>query len=169
MLVDFHLHLYAQSAVLQQSSAGTISFNGHDLPLWQITHVDQTSMEISFEQLINNLSQLPRMFCELDGSFVWRGEWKPTAVCDTNPQPNRTSDATSDVPTSYWQIDGMIYDTTGRVCRIELKGQAAQQHLRAIIECCEAEQWLVAHCIELDSHSEIGKFVLINDLLQAWK
>jgi hypothetical protein len=171
MLVNFHLHLYANAPSLQLTFAGTISFNGQQLRLWQITNVDQALMDIEFEQLIERLSELPRMFCELDGSFVWRGE---LAV----PTGNGSEGSSPDLPTSlinisdqpmHWQIDGMIYDTAGRVCRLELKGTAAQPHLLAISRCCHAKQALVVQCLQLGPQSGPAKFVLMEELLEAWE
>ncbi len=59
----------------------------------------------SFEQSVEQLRQLNRMFIELDGSFVWRGQW-----AQHSPQP--------------WQLDGMLYDCAGHLQRVELKGDA---------------------------------------------
>jgi hypothetical protein len=57
-------------------------------------------LPVSFEQAVAELSALPRMYCEPDGSFVW-----------TSPQ---------DGPS--WQVDGNLYDRDGRLLFVDLKG-----------------------------------------------
>lgn len=55
---------------------------------------------VSFEQAAERLHQLPRMFVEPDGSFVW--------VSATPQQP--------------WQVDGSLFDCAARLLYVELKG-----------------------------------------------
>lgn len=55
---------------------------------------------ITFEQLAERLSNVERIYFEMDGSFVWTGE--------------------SDL--GRWQLDGMVYDAAGSVQYIDLKG-----------------------------------------------
>ena len=57
-------------------------------------------MDISFEAARTMLSQLPRMFCEADGSFVW-----------VSPQG-----------APAWQVDGNLYDRNERLLFVDLKG-----------------------------------------------
>jgi hypothetical protein len=57
----------------------------------------------TFEQVAAALAALPRMFVEPDGSFVW--------VASHGPE---------------WQIDGVLYDGTGRLWYAELKGRCPQ-------------------------------------------
>ena len=65
----------------------------------------------SFEDVVYHLSRLPRLFCEPDGSFVWRG-----------------SDADGD-----WQLDGQLFDRDERLLYVELKGTATPRALDAML------------------------------------
>ncbi|MFO1062338.1 MAG: hypothetical protein U0892_00510 [Pirellulales bacterium] len=76
-------------------------------------------LPVSFERLIEQLQVLPRMFVELDGSFVWTGTIVET--CDT------------------WQLDGMIYDDGDRVLYIELKGCCTAEEWRQLLTATTAE------------------------------
>jgi hypothetical protein len=57
-------------------------------------------MSVSFEEAAERLQRLPRLFFEPDGSFVWveNGDGK------------------------RWQVDGTLYDRSGRLLYAELKG-----------------------------------------------
>ena len=55
---------------------------------------------LSFEEAIDRLNELERMFIELDGSFVW--------ISDANGRES--------------QIDGVLTDLNNAVINIELKG-----------------------------------------------
>lgn len=57
-------------------------------------------MAVSFEAAYHALAALPRMFIELDGSFVWV--------------------AAPDAPA--WQVDGYLYDRNERLMFVDLKG-----------------------------------------------
>jgi hypothetical protein len=73
----------------------------------------QSTLAVTFEDVVSLLEQMPRMFIEWDGSFVWRGE----------TQSNSTAESV------VWQLDGMVYDHLGSVRYVELKGN------------CELEPW----------------------------
>lgn len=66
-----------------------------------LPHQLSKPFEITFEEAIARLEQLPRMFCEPDGSFVWVGE---------NEEFGR------------WQIDGQLTDGLEQLQYVELKG-----------------------------------------------
>jgi hypothetical protein len=57
-------------------------------------------MPVSFEQAADRLQELPRMFFEPDGSFVWVG--------DEHGQ--------------RWQVDGQLTDRDGRLLFADVKG-----------------------------------------------
>lgn len=57
-------------------------------------------MAIGFEEAIERLSLLERMYAEPDGSFVW-----------TSGRDGR-----------WWQVDGNLFDRNGRVLLADLKG-----------------------------------------------
>ncbi|MCA9126814.1 MAG: hypothetical protein KDB22_07010 [Planctomycetales bacterium] len=98
------LHLCLADATLGQ---GQLMTGGQAL---QIVHVDSAQiglMNTTFEAMGQRLAGNARCFFELDGSFVWTGE---------------TADNT-------WQIDGMLYDHSSRLQRLELRG------------CCPLHIW----------------------------
>ena len=57
-------------------------------------------MAIGFDEAIERLALLDRMYAEPDGSFVW-----------TSPRDAR-----------WWQVDGNVFDKDGRVLLADLKG-----------------------------------------------
>jgi hypothetical protein len=57
-------------------------------------------MAIGFDEAIERLSRLDRMYAEPDGSFVW-----------TSPREGL-----------WWQVDGNVFDKDGRVLLADLKG-----------------------------------------------
>jgi hypothetical protein len=61
-------------------------------------------MPISFEQAAERLEQLPRMFLEPDGAFVWVGEQEQ----------------------GRWQVDGQLTDRDGHLLYVEVKGQCPE-------------------------------------------
>lgn len=74
-------------------------------------------LSLSFEQVIGKLESLPRMFVELDGSFVWRHS-------------------------TPW--DGEVMDAAGRVQYVELRApdgepSQTQQSLRDLL-CCFSDE-----------------------------
>jgi hypothetical protein len=73
----------------------------------------QSTLTVSFEDVVSQLELLPRMFIEWDGSFVWRGENQDTFAAES----------------VAWQLDGMVYDHLGSVRYLELKGS------------CQLEPW----------------------------
>jgi hypothetical protein len=58
----------------------------------------------SFEEVVDLLVKLPRMFVEPDGSFVWVSPHEPA-----------------------WQVDGVIYDRAGRLWYAEIKGRCPEE------------------------------------------
>lgn len=67
-----------------------------------------TPLGVSFEEAAEKLEQLPRMFFEPDGSFVW-------------VSPADDADA--------WQVDGNLYDRAGSLVAIDLKGRCGTLQL----------------------------------------
>ncbi|MCE9546541.1 MAG: hypothetical protein K8T25_13625 [Planctomycetia bacterium] len=59
----------------------------------------------TFDEAIALLSELPRMFVEPDGSFVWVG-----------------GDGSALPEIDAWQIDGLLYDQGPRLSHAEIKG-----------------------------------------------
>lgn len=105
-------------------------------------------MLVSFEEVEQSMSQLPRMFFEMDGSFVWRGQ---------------LSNSSEGAVESNWQIDGMVYDVAGRVSRVELKGDCHLEQFQELVERLQPADSLVAYLLDQSC------FVRVVDLLRAWQ
>lgn len=72
------------------------------------------SLPVTFEAALLALEQLPRMFAEPDGSFVW------------------TSPPGAD---SHWQVDGNLVDGGERLYYAELKGSCPPDALDQLLAC----------------------------------
>jgi hypothetical protein len=142
---SFHYHLHALPPV-DCIAQGTVSQFGQLVTSWHVDCVERFTMDVTFEQVESSLSQLPRMFFEMDGSFVWCGEHS----------------AASDSLRDRWQIDGMVYDVGGRVCRVELKGQCSADSFAQIVAALQPADRLLAFCINQSC------FVRVDELLQVW-
>lgn len=100
--------------------------------------LQSSRFDISFEQAITDLELLPRMFVELDGSFVWSGEFEA----------------------QRWQIDGMIYDRGEHVLRVELKGNAPRQAWEQLLSIFGwPNQPLLAHCVDQQQYVDLADFL----------
>ena len=62
-------------------------------------------MAVSFEQAEESLGQLPNLYIEPDGSFVW-----VAAPAAEHP----------------WQVDGVLYDRGDKMLYLEIKGSCPQ-------------------------------------------
>ena len=80
--INFHVSIYRRASEVEPASAMAL--------------FDRT-----FEEVVDSLSSLPRMFIEPDGAFVWVGSAE-----------------------SAWQLDGTLYDGPGRLWYVELKGRS---------------------------------------------
>lgn len=163
----FDLHLYARpdasscdfgsdqqlaydkspvSPLEDRQRLSTVEVFGQSLPTWNFQQqIGATTIKVSFEQLAERLGRLPRMFFELDGSFVWRGEHTKASSL-----------------AAVWQIDGMVYDVSGQIARVEIKGECSRAEIEQLVDCLAPSDTLVAHSLP---HS---CFVLMHDLLKAW-
>jgi hypothetical protein len=68
---------------------------------------------LTFEEAYARLAQLPRLFIEPDGSFVWTGQAEDAA----------------------WQVDGNLYDHAGRLWYVTAKGRCPSPTLEAFLRC----------------------------------
>ncbi|MFM7520434.1 MAG: hypothetical protein ACKO9B_08195 [Planctomycetota bacterium] len=62
-------------------------------------------MEIRFDEALERLGALERLFVEPDGSFVW-----------SSPRSGISK------PSFWWQVDGNAFERAGRVLLVDLKG-----------------------------------------------
>ncbi|MCA9167505.1 MAG: hypothetical protein KDB23_07540 [Planctomycetales bacterium] len=72
-------------------------------------------MSLSFDTVLARLEQLPRLYIEPDGSFIWIGPQGP----------------------DQWKFDGQLHDSTGGLMTIELKVSGTDPELDAILGCLD--------------------------------
>ncbi len=73
---------------------------------------DDESLAMGFDDAFALLQQLPRMFIEPDGSFVW---------ADTTADGQR------------WQVDGNLIDRGDVLAYVELKGSCPEERFDALL------------------------------------
>ena len=85
---------------------------------------DQLSKPLptEFDDAINKLGALPRLFAEPDGSFVW-----------TSPHEN-----------IRWQVNGNLYEKNDNILFVELKGCCPQVEFDQLLPCFLADEYQVA-------------------------
>lgn len=88
--IELHLNIHAHAADSAEQSAALF---------------DRT-----FEQVADELSLLPRMFIEPDGSFVWVSAGEPG-----------------------WQLDGVLNDGAGHLWYAELKGRCPDAEFNRLL------------------------------------
>ena len=72
-----------------------------------------TPLSIGFDDVLNQLGSLPRLYAEPDGSFVW-----------TSPQEN-----------TRWQVNGNLYERNDRVLFVEIKGSCPASEFDQLLAC----------------------------------
>ena len=129
-----HIHIYHRIA----DSPAANPFSMENAASRIAADLQASRFEISFEQAFERLESLPRMFIELDGSFVWSGQ----------------QDA------SRWQIDGMLYDRNGRLQRAELAGQAPRHHWEQLLNIFgQPLDTLTIHCLQQQRFIQPAEFL----------
>ncbi len=106
------LHALPDSEVL--ASGETLTDSCGQWPTLLIAQ-DQliTPLPIVFDDVLNQLNTLPRLYAEPDGSFVW-----------TSPQEN-----------IRWQVNGNLYERNDRVLFVELKGSCPASKFDQLLAC----------------------------------
>jgi hypothetical protein len=100
MMYSFYVTVHARP---EGAAAGpTIELDGRQYRTLRASpqELATTTMPCSFETAVARLSQLARIYCEADGSFVWVSSHGEQA----------------------WQVDGNLYDRNGRLLFVDLKG-----------------------------------------------
>lgn len=168
-MFQFHLYLYAMPVELLESAESTqptsqITFDSRSLPAYQVPLADRNLMSVSFEQVAEAMSALPRMFFEMDGSFVWRGSLADSTTC-TPTISSSTANSSSELTDSStdWQVDGMVYDAAGQVARVELKGHCPMEVFSQLLACIQPADKLLAYSID---H---GSYIRAVDLIAAFQ
>jgi hypothetical protein len=129
-----HLHIYACPASARLGPERLCGPRTLQSVLCSEADISASNFSITFEQSVQRLQHLQRLFIELDGSFVWCGQADEQA----------------------WQIDGMLYDSQERVQRLELKGDGPPQAWRSLLNSLDwPQQRVLAHWIEWQCFEEI--------------
>jgi hypothetical protein len=100
MIYSFYVTVHARPP---QAAAGKeIELGGRKVRTLEIAPevLSTTTLACSFETARGKLGELPRLFSEADGSFVW-----------ASPQGEPA-----------WQLDGNLYDRNERLLFVDLKG-----------------------------------------------
>lgn len=100
----FHIAIHAMP---DAAAPGELVVVGSDcLPSVRVPVTQQSALwAISFEEALDALSSLPRMFLEPDGALLW--------VSASEEQP-------------AWQLDGNLWDRAGLLVAVELKGRCPE-------------------------------------------
>jgi hypothetical protein len=70
-------------------------------------------LAITFEDAVDRLSRLERMYAEPDGSFVWVSSREGLS----------------------WQVDGNLFDREGRVVLVDMKGSCPPDDFDRLLAC----------------------------------
>ncbi len=109
----FQISLHPRSSDV--TIEGELARKGQSYPTLRVPSAAlATTFACSFEQAAAALAELPRMFIEPDGSFVWVS-------------------ASADQP---WQVDGVLYDRDGRLLFVEMKGTCPSEQFDRILAAC---------------------------------
>lgn len=99
MSLAFHVAIHPRSADVGEGPA--VVFDRGEFSTLRPSSADLgKTFSRTFEDVLDGLAKLPRMFVEPDGSFVWVSS------------PGELA----------WQLDGMLYDRDERLLYVELKG-----------------------------------------------
>jgi hypothetical protein len=139
---EFQIVIHARGE--DASRAAEVEIDGEQ---YQTLRVDTASSEpfaITFEQAAAALDELPRMFIEPDGSFVWVASWEEAS----------------------WQVDGVLYDRDDRLLLVDLKGSCLPEQFDRLLT---ALGWpatpvmfqLVQHAVYVDE-AEYRRFMQWN-------
>lgn len=71
-------------------------------------------LSVGFDEALERLGGLPRLYAEPDGSFVW-----------TSPAEDRR-----------WQLDGNLFERGGRVLLVDLKGSCPADEFDRVLAAC---------------------------------
>jgi len=95
----FHIAIHARPTGATDDSAREIG--GRGVRPLNVTAADVTEpLGVTFDEAVRRLEALPRLFLEMDGSFLWTAPEGP----------------------KVWQTEGVLYDRGDRLHYVEMKG-----------------------------------------------
>lgn len=112
--------LYAFEISLHRHPAEALAEGGSHADAWGTWPTVQPSHEalavplaIAFEDALDCLGRLERMYAEPDGSFVWVSRREGLS----------------------WQVDGNVFDRDGRVVLVDMKGSCPPDDFDRLLAC----------------------------------
>lgn len=122
MLHQVHISLHPRLSDVTIGSK--CELRGVELATLVIPHeAMRETFSISFEECYDRLEQLPRMFIEPDGSFVWS--------IDPNGNAN-TNEIDASCPRSQW--DGQLFDRNGKLLYLDVVGSGTRESFEEILK-----------------------------------
>jgi len=110
------VHLVVHAAPERMLTCSEVTLGGHSLEALSLpTSWLSRPLAVSFDEVLSRLEQLPRLYIEPDGSFIWIG---PTGPAE-------------------WKIDGQLHDSASGLMTIELKVEGDSPDLCAIFHCLD--------------------------------
>lgn len=110
-----HLILHRRPDAIAAGDRTTI--DGCELATVTLSPEQQSEpFSLSFDAAVQRLAELPRMFVEPDGSFVW--------VSGHGVEP-------------AWQLDGVVNDRADRVVSVEVKGGCPRPQFKQLLRAFE--------------------------------
>lgn len=87
-----------------------------------------------FDEVAERLAATERLHFEPDGSFVWSGTAGETR----------------------WQLDGMVYDSAGRIQYLDLKGACPRPVWHRLLEICAGGSAADVSVLQLPAQRRVG-------------
>lgn len=108
---DITLHARTADAVADGSHADAWGV----WPVLRVPHAALTvPMAVSFDDFLNTLGGIERLYAEPDGSFVW-----------ASPREGLV-----------WQVDGNAFERDGRLLLVDLKGSCPEPAFDRLLQAC---------------------------------
>jgi hypothetical protein len=108
------LHVTVHAHPARKFGCAEVTVRGIEVPAIDASSdAFQLPLPVSFDQVLDNLQRLPRLFIEPDGSFIWIGPGGP----------------------DEWQFDGQLHDSTGGLMTVELKVSGADPDWDTLLSC----------------------------------
>jgi hypothetical protein len=109
-MFSFHIAVHARAA--EVADGPTLDLHGGSYrTLAAPAATFSATLSVTFEQAGEALGQLPRLYFEPDGSFVW---------VSSSGEPR-------------WQVDGNLFDRDGRLLFVDLKGSCPPEQFDQLL------------------------------------
>lgn len=110
----YRFHAAIHAAPVEPTEARSLQIAGRSLEALDLSPARlDVPLPVTFEEALERLEPLPRMYAEPDGSFVWVSERDEPA----------------------WQVDGLLVDQGGRLAYVELRGACSVESFDRLLAC----------------------------------